>query len=94
MLEGYPRRSSSFPPDMLPLNSLPISAGLKSILLILETLGSFFALRASNSSLRMSTSPAKFMSAMSFHTMTVSEMPFRDAEFRMLISLDARKLAA
>ena len=51
-------------------------------------------MRASNSSLRMSTSPAKFMSAMSFHTMTVSEMPFRDAEFRMLISLDARKLAA
>ena len=67
---------------------------MKSILLILDTLGSFLALSDSNSSLRMSTSPAKFMSAMSFQTMTVSDIPLRETELRMLISLAARKLAA
>ena len=65
-----------------------------SILLILDTDGSFLALRFSNDSMRSSPSPAKFMSAISFQTMTVSEIPLSEMEFRMLISLLPRKSAA
>ncbi len=92
---GYPRLISCFPLALWPLlKSLPISAGLVSIILIFETEGSFFAFRLLKDSRSMSASPAKLRSAMSFQTMTVSEIPFREMEFRMLISFFARKSAA
>lgn len=94
ILDGYPRRTSSLPPDVSPLNSLPISAGLMSILLILDTDGSPDCFSWANVSLRISPSPAKFRSAISFQTMTVSEMPLREIELRTLISRDARNAAA
>ena len=65
-----------------------------SILLILDTLSSFLAFRFPKDSRRRSLSPAKLRSAMSFQTMTVSDMPFSEMEFRMLIPFFARKSAA
>jgi hypothetical protein len=75
-------------------NTLPMSACFTSMWSNFDTDGSPASFNALNVSESMSASPAKLRSTSIFQIIVVSDMAFRDVEFRMLIILDPRKPAA